>query len=271
MTGQTRGILLHNGIILAVARLAGIQIVAIVSEKNKMRGRTRHKIIRMRIAGVAFFAGYSRRAAAQVGAVTHLTWLGVIILRGEQCAVKSCGGRIEPTLRMGIGRVAGAARNTGGAAIELRAVTSCAFCEAIILPGQHFAVKRLVAGAHPTFRMRKRSVAGFARGLDDAAIILIAVAFPAALGVIILLRQDFAMKICGGGIRPAGAMNLDFVLRGGRRLLRVATPLHQHDGKRQQQEKKFFNRHDFHCNLPFSIAFSIARSKDYLRPGAKFV
>lgn len=172
---------------------------------------------------------------------------------------------------MRISRVAGAARNTGGAAIELRAVTSRAFREAIILPGQHFAVKRLVAGAHPALGMRKRGMAGFAGGFDDAAVILIAVAFPAALGVVILLCQNFAVKIRRRRIHPTGTMDIDFVLRGGRRLLRLAARLYQQYGKRQQQEKKFFNRHDLHCNLPFSSAFSIARSKDYLRPGAKFV
>lgn len=172
---------------------------------------------------------------------------------------------------MRIGRVAGAARNTGSAAIELVTMASLTFRKAIILPGQHLAVKRLVAGAYPALGVRKRGMAGFAGGLDDAAIILIAVAFPAALGVVILLRQDFAVKICGGGIRPAGAMNLDFVLRGGRRLLRLAARLQQHDGKRQHQEKKFFNRHDLHLQPALFKCISIARGKDYLRPGAKFV
>lgn len=91
VAGQTGRTLFHNGIILAVARLAGIQIIAIVSEKNEMRGRTCHKIIRMWIAGVAFFAGYSRRTAAQVRAVARLALLGVIILCGQQCAVICCG------------------------------------------------------------------------------------------------------------------------------------------------------------------------------------
>lgn len=91
VASQTGCALFHHGIILAMTRLAGIQIVAIISQKNEMRGRSRHKIFRMRIAGVAFFAGYSRRAAAQVRAVARLAFLSVIILRGEQCAVICCG------------------------------------------------------------------------------------------------------------------------------------------------------------------------------------
>lgn len=56
VASQTGCALFHHGIILAMTRLAGIQIVAIISQKNEMRGRSCHKIIRMRVAGVAFFA-----------------------------------------------------------------------------------------------------------------------------------------------------------------------------------------------------------------------
>lgn len=70
---------------------------------------------------------------------------------------------------------------------------------------------------------------------------------PAIFGIIVLLREHFAVKIFGRANEPTFAVNTDFILRRGGRVLRLAARLQQRDSEHDDEQ---FNRSVFHRNRP---------------------
>lgn len=188
VAGQTGVVDLRRAIVLAMAAFAGAEIIGNAFNETTV---LTHPAGRMRKSGVAGFARNLGGAATVIVAMTRLAFCGIELLISQKFAVKICGTPLQPTLKMRETSMTGSARNFGGAAIIIAAVTRLTGCSIVLHGCQRLAMEIRRDQIAPALTMRETGVAVLAQPrliFYKPSIILAAVTLPALIGVKLLRR-----------------------------------------------------------------------------------